>query len=77
MVAETEWRENCAERLFVASLVVKLDKIRDIAGSAAIDVVINVLHEEGFNLFVFKEFIESNGDFKVITQDISDLWKVC
>lgn len=47
--AETVTHESCSERLLVVSLAVTLDKIRNKAGSEAIDEVIKILHQKKSN----------------------------
>lgn len=63
---------NSVERLLVVSLALKLEKIRDRAGSVVIDEVINLLNHKNFNLAVFKEMIKNSGHCQDITQDAID-----
>lgn len=70
ILVETLCSDNRVERFLVVFLALKLDNIRDRAGQAATNEVINILHQENFNLSVFKEMIKSSGYFQVITQDV-------
>lgn len=69
--ARNEYREARVE-LLVVSLAVTLDTIRDRDGSAATDEVMNLLHQENFNVLVVKKMIKTRGDCQVVTQDAID-----
>lgn len=77
MVSRTVYREKRVERLSVVSMALRLDKIRDKSCSAATHEVINLLNQEKFMIYVFKEKIKSSGDCQVITEDVIDRWKDC
>lgn len=53
------------EGLLVVSLAVTLDKIREINGSAAIDEVNNLQHQDNFNVPVFKEILRAVDIFRL------------
>lgn len=67
--------ENNVESMLVVSLAVTMEKTMGRAGSAATDEVIHLLHQENFNLSVFKQMIKASGDCQIITQDVIDQCK--
>lgn len=77
MAPETACRENHVECLLVITLAVTWEELRGRAGSAFTDEVINLLHQDNFNLSVFNEMIKNSGDCLVITQDLIDRCKDC
>lgn len=60
--SRSAWSENSVERMLVVSLAVKLEKIRGWGKSADTDEFIKLLHQENFNLLVFKQMIKNSGD---------------
>lgn len=70
MVEETQCRENLVESFLVVSLTMMFNKSSNWAVSAVTDEIINGLHQENFNLAVFKQMIKNSGEFHDINQDV-------
>lgn len=63
------------QRLLALSLAVALEKMKDSAGTAAIDEIVSILHRDDFSLPAFKQIVKSSNDCAIITQDLIDQHK--
>ena len=58
------------ERLLVVSVAITLEKLQDAGGAEVIEELIRVLHDEDFNIEMFRAMIRSREDCRVITEDV-------
>lgn len=56
--------------MLVVIITVKWNKSIDRAGSAVTDKLINLIHQENFNVAVFKEMIKKSGHCLAITREV-------
>ena len=63
------------QRLVVVSLAVSLEKMRGLSGNSATHEIIELLHNENFNLELFRTMVKSCSDCKRITADVIEQCK--
>ena len=63
------------QRLVVVSLAVSLEKMRAVSGNSAPNEIIELLHNENFNLELFRTMVKSCSDCKKITADVIEQCK--
>jgi len=63
------------QRLVVVSMAVSLEKVRGLAGNNATNEIIELLHNDNFNLEMFRTMVKSSCDCKRITKDVIEQCK--
>ena len=64
-----EWKAKM-EHMMAMSLALTLQNVSRRAGKETTDEVIQLLHDDKFNLNVFKKLVKSSSDCEEITQDV-------
>ena len=65
-----EEQEETTSRLLIMAIGVTMEKIQHITGPGLIEELIQLLHNEMFNVRVFKQMIRSREDCRSITESI-------
>lgn len=70
IIVDVETRRPMVQRLVVVSLAVTLQTMRGVAGTRAIDELIELLHNDNLNMEMVKSMIKSSGDCERITREV-------
>ena len=71
----TETGTPMVQRLVVVSIAVSLEKMRGSGGTSATNELIDLLHNDNFNLELFRRMIKSSSDCRSITQGVIEQCK--